>query len=186
MSSLVQRARAIHERLRNPPNAVPDLGIDLKRVAITDHTPEPQPIPIKAVLVDCIPYSIGESVPKYRLRYQLQATPIRIEDIILAVCNRYKIRRVNLVSERRTADIVRPRHIGMYLAKRLTGRSYPFIAAKFGRHDHTTALHAVRKITAERLSDGALDAELTELESLFASPITSEDATCSSPQTPAQ
>jgi chromosomal replication initiator protein len=56
-----------------------------------------------------------------------------------------------MLSSRRTANVVRPRQIAMYLAKTLTLRSLPEIGRRFGGRDHTTVLHAVRKI--EHLAD---------------------------------
>ncbi len=70
-------------------------------------------------------------------------------------------------SQRRTAKIVRPRQIAMYLAKMNTGRSLPEIGRRFGGRDHTTVLHAVRKIERLRLTDGKLNAELEAIEALL-------------------
>lgn len=55
---------------------------------------------------------------------------------------------MDVLSQRRTANVMRPRQIGMYLAKTLTLRSLPEIGRRFGGRDHTTVLHAVRKIEA--------------------------------------
>lgn len=71
---------------------------------------------------------------------------IRIEDIQRVVSVHYQVSRSDLVSSRRTRAIVVPRQIAMYLAKVLTPRSLPEIGRRFGNRDHTTVLHAVRKI----------------------------------------
>jgi chromosomal replication initiator protein len=71
---------------------------------------------------------------------------IRIEDIQRVVAGHYQVSRSDLVSSRRTRAIVVPRQIAMYLAKVLTPRSLPEIGRRFGNRDHTTVLHAVRKI----------------------------------------
>ena len=71
---------------------------------------------------------------------------IRIEDIQRVVAVHYQVSRSDLVSSRRTRAIVVPRQIAMYLAKVLTPRSLPEIGRRFGNRDHTTVLHAVRKI----------------------------------------
>jgi chromosomal replication initiator protein len=76
---------------------------------------------------------------------------VRIEDIQKRVACHYSVSRADLLSSRRTAAVVMPRQIAMYLAKSLTLRSLPEIGRRFGGRDHTTVLHAVRKI--EKLYD---------------------------------
>jgi chromosomal replication initiator protein len=71
---------------------------------------------------------------------------VRIEDIQRIVARQYNVSRADLLSSRRTANVVRPRQVAMYLAKILTLRSLPEIGRRFGGRDHTTVLHAVRKI----------------------------------------
>nr|WP_245512335.1 chromosomal replication initiator protein DnaA [Rhizobium leguminosarum] len=71
---------------------------------------------------------------------------VRIEDIQIIVARHYNVSRQELVSNRRTRVIVKPRQIAMYLSKTLTPRSFPEIGRRFGGRDHTTVLHAVRKI----------------------------------------
>ncbi len=71
---------------------------------------------------------------------------VKIEDIQRIVGRQYNISRADLLSSRRTANVVRPRQVAMYLAKTLTLRSLPEIGRRFGGRDHTTVLHAVRKI----------------------------------------
>ena len=77
---------------------------------------------------------------------------ITVEQIIKAVCLHFKKGRADLVSQRRTSDVVFPRQIGMYLCKQLTTRSLPQIGTSFGR-DHTTVLHAIRRIEVMRMND---------------------------------
>jgi chromosomal replication initiator protein len=74
---------------------------------------------------------------------------VKVEEIVKLVSAHYNVARADLISARRTAEIVRPRQVAMYLSKTLTLRSFPDIAQRFGGRDHTTVLHAVRKI--ERL-----------------------------------
>lgn len=69
-----------------------------------------------------------------------------IADIQKAVARHFSITRHDLISQRRTADLVRPRQIAAYLAKELTPHSLPEIGRRFGNRDHTTILYAVRKI----------------------------------------
>ncbi|HHN72746.1 MAG TPA: chromosomal replication initiator protein DnaA [Thermopetrobacter sp.] len=72
--------------------------------------------------------------------------PVRIEDILRIVGRHYNVPKADLLSPRRARSIVLPRQIGMYLAKKLTSRSLPEIGRRFGGRDHSTVLHAVRKI----------------------------------------
>jgi chromosomal replication initiator protein len=71
---------------------------------------------------------------------------VKIEEIQRLVASHYCVSRNDILSARRTANVVRPRQIAMYLSKILTPRSLPEIGRRFGGRDHTTVLHAVRKI----------------------------------------
>jgi chromosomal replication initiator protein len=73
---------------------------------------------------------------------------VKIEDIQRVVARQYNVSRSDLLSARRTANVVRPRQVAMYLSKTMTLRSLPEIGRRFGGRDHTTVLHAVRKIEA--------------------------------------
>jgi chromosomal replication initiator protein len=81
---------------------------------------------------------------------------VRIEDIQRVVARQYNVSRSDLLCSRRTANVVRPRQVAMYLAKILTLRSLPEIGRHFGGRDHTTVLHAVRKMDALIANDTAL------------------------------
>jgi chromosomal replication initiator protein len=89
---------------------------------------------------------------------------VRIEDIQRVVAHQYNVSRSDLLSSRRTANVVRPRQVAMYLAKILTLRSLPEIGRRFGGRDHTTVLHAVRKIEALANNDQALAEEIEALK----------------------
>ncbi|MCW5703049.1 MAG: chromosomal replication initiator protein DnaA [Bradyrhizobium sp.] len=89
---------------------------------------------------------------------------IKIEDIQRVVARQYNVSRSDLLSSRRTANVVRPRQVAMYLAKTLTLRSLPEIGRRFGGRDHTTVLHAVRKIEALVNRDTALSEEVESLK----------------------
>ncbi|PNE09990.1 MAG: chromosomal replication initiation protein DnaA, partial [Beijerinckiaceae bacterium] len=71
------------------------------------------------------------------------------------------------LSARRTASVVRPRQISMYLSKLLTPRSLPEIGRRFGGRDHTTVLHAVRKITGLVTTDATLSEEIELLKRML-------------------
>jgi chromosomal replication initiator protein len=92
---------------------------------------------------------------------------IRVEDILRVVSKHYGVSRADLLSSRRTANVVRPRQIAMYLAKTLTLRSLPEIGRRFGGRDHTTVLHAVRKIEGLVQGDKALAEEIEALKRLL-------------------
>jgi chromosomal replication initiator protein len=89
---------------------------------------------------------------------------VRIEDIQRIVARQYNVSRADLLSSRRTANVVRPRQVAMYLAKILTLRSLPEIGRRFGGRDHTTVLHAVRKIENLVGNDTALAEEIEGLK----------------------
>ncbi|MCK0168873.1 chromosomal replication initiator protein DnaA [Jannaschia sp. S6380] len=71
---------------------------------------------------------------------------LTIDDIMKATCEHYALRMSDMTSARRSRTVARPRQMAMWLAKKLTPRSYPEIGRKFGNRDHTTVLYAVRKI----------------------------------------
>jgi chromosomal replication initiator protein len=89
---------------------------------------------------------------------------VKIEDIQRIVARQYNVSRADLLSSRRTANVVRPRQVAMYLAKTLTLRSLPEIGRRFGGRDHTTVLHAVRKIENLVNTDNALAEEIEILK----------------------
>ena len=80
------------------------------------------------------------------------------------VARQYNVSRADLLSSRRTANVVRPRQVAMYLAKTLTLRSLPEIGRRFGGRDHTTVLHAVRKIENLVSNDVSLAEEIEQLK----------------------
>ena len=92
---------------------------------------------------------------------------VKIEDIQRLVANHYNVSRADILSSRRTAIVVRPRQIAMYLAKSLTLRSLPEIGRRFGGRDHTTVLHAVRKIEGMVATDNDLATEIDHLKRML-------------------
>lgn len=96
-----------------------------------------------------------------------EAKRVRIEDIQRIVARHYNVSRQELVSNRRTRVVVKPRQIAMYLAKTLTPRSFPEIGRRFGGRDHTTVLHAVRKIEDLISGDSKLCHEVELLKRLI-------------------
>ena len=92
---------------------------------------------------------------------------VRIEDIQRIVARHYNVSKTELLSNRRTRTIVKPRQVAMYLSKVMTPRSLPEIGRRFGGRDHTTVLHAVRKIEDLSGSDNTLAQELELLRRLI-------------------
>ena len=85
---------------------------------------------------------------------------ITIDDIQRKVADYYNLRLSDLLSARRSRTIARPRQVAMYLSKILTTRSLPEIGRKFGGRDHTTVIHAVKRIEGLRDSDSAIQEEV--------------------------
>ena len=82
---------------------------------------------------------------------------VTIDEIQRLVSQHFDLKPLDLVSARRARAVARPRQIAMYLAKRLTTRSLPEIGRKFGGRDHSTVIHAVRKVEQLRDSDRDID-----------------------------
>ncbi len=97
----------------------------------------------------------------------LEPRRIKIEDILRIISRHYGVSKGDLLSQRRHRSVVWPRQIGMYLAKQLTARSLPEIGRRFGGRDHTTVLHAIRKIEGEITKNPRLEDELEELKKLL-------------------
>jgi chromosomal replication initiator protein len=92
---------------------------------------------------------------------------IKIEDILRVVSKHFAVSRGDILSQRRHRSVVWPRQIGMYLAKQLTTRSLPEIGRRFGGRDHTTVLHAIRKIDGELKASTKLRDEIEDLKRLL-------------------
>lgn len=94
----------------------------------------------------------------------VQNRQISVENIQKTVADFFNIKVADMYSKKRPANIARPRQIAMYLAKELTQKSLPEIGELFGGRDHTTVLHAVRKIAADRSKNPEVNHELHVLE----------------------
>ena len=94
----------------------------------------------------------------------IQNRQISVENIQKSVADFYSIKVADMYSKKRPANIARPRQIAMFMAKELTQKSLPEIGELFGGRDHTTVLHAVRKITEERSHDSQLNHEIHVIE----------------------
>jgi len=113
---------------------------------------------------------IGLEMAEAALRDLLRAREpkkVKIEDIQRIVSKHFNVTKADLLSARRTRTVVRPRQIAMYLAKALTPRSLPEIGRRFGNRDHTTVLHAVRKIEEMATADRGFADEIEMLKRLL-------------------
>lgn len=85
---------------------------------------------------------------------------VNIEEIQKKVSQHFNIKMSDMSSARRSRTIARPRQIAMYLSKNLTSRSLPEIGRRFGNRDHTTVIHAVRKVEELRVKDLSFDEDV--------------------------
>lgn len=99
----------------------------------------------------------------YQSQLDASASRVMVSKIVDVVCAAYDVSKVDIVSQRRSLKVVRPRQIVMYLAKTMTKSSYPEIGRRLGGRDHTTIMHGVNRINSLRKSIPDLDAELQEL-----------------------
>ena len=85
---------------------------------------------------------------------------VTVDQIQKSVAEHYGLKQADLISERRARVVARPRQAAMWIAKQITTRSLPDIGRRFGGRDHTTVLHAVRRIEALKQEDAALARDL--------------------------
>ena len=103
--------------------------------------------------------------PWFSIESEIDAPPRRItvKDIQLIVAKFYRVTLNDINCKRRQGYLIRPRHVAMFLAKEITPCSLVEIGRRFGRRDHTTVLHAVKKIERLLLVDPALASEVETL-----------------------
>ena len=92
---------------------------------------------------------------------------LTVDRIQRAVCEVFSLTPTDMVSKRRARVIARPRQVAMYLCKKLTKRSLPDIGRRFGGRDHTTVMHAVKRIDQLRAEDAAFNAQIEAVETLL-------------------
>lgn len=127
-----------------------------------ESTPGPEPEPVDDGLVER--QTQKHKRPFFSIVSAVKVTPTgqpTIRTIQRATCDVYGVKMHDLLSARRTANIVRPRQVSMYLAKELTSLSLPRIGRATGDRDHTTVLHAHRKIERLLKSDDVLAARVS-------------------------
>jgi chromosomal replication initiator protein len=96
-----------------------------------------------------------------------QEKKLTIDEIQRKVADYYGLKVADLLSERRAREVARPRQIAMYLAKKMTPRSLPEIGRRFGKRDHTTVMHAVKKVEQLRAQDREIDSDVATLARLL-------------------
>ncbi len=104
----------------------------------------------EAIDLDFATAALGELLRGHQRR-------VTIDEIQKLVSQHFELKPLDLVSARRARAVARPRQIAMYLAKRLTTRSLPEIGRKFGGRDHSTVIHAVRRVEELRDQDRDID-----------------------------
>ena len=161
----MRRARAAHYRLhpRPAPVRMPRLTPAIEPGPVAEEVPmiEAAPIPEPAQEteapkpVEFQPFSMSVTVSftGFSASDDVAAPRVRAADIVTQTAEHYGLSRHDLISERRTQNLLRPRQVAMYLSKELTLLSLPQIGAKIGGRDHTTVLHGCRRI-AQFLADG--------------------------------
>lgn len=92
---------------------------------------------------------------------------LTIDEIQRKVADYYALKMTDLLSARRAREVARPRQVAMYLAKKLTPRSLPEIGRRFGGRDHTTVMHAVKRIEELRAADSELNNDVVHLTRLL-------------------
>lgn len=160
-SATEQMAAAIARRSRfmRPATARPAVPTAPTRALVVEVLLEPEPEPIE-VLLDAKAEMAAAAQDAARLRaiaiqwlghpdQQVRSSCPRIAEIVSFVAKRMGVTVALLKSERRTHNVVQPRQIAMWLAKRHTVQSLPEIGRRMGGRDHTTVLHAFRKIEKE-------------------------------------
>jgi hypothetical protein len=154
-SRVRSRLLAPPARIRpNEPMPEPDVCSEPLAENVCDATPAIEPANEPSIALPWLPEVKRDLPAEARLTCRF---------IFEHVAAFYRVAMVDLASQRRDARIVRPRHVGMYLCRYLTTRSYPEIGRAAGDRDHTSVLHAVRRIEEQRQTSEALVAEITEL-----------------------
>lgn len=111
---------------------------------------EPEPV-VEPPPAEIVPEIVPEEKPLWFSVEEdlgpINPRAVRIDDIICVVSQHYGVTKIDILSARRTANVVRPRQVCAYLAKKLTPKSLPEIGRRLGNRDHTTVLASIRKIT---------------------------------------
>lgn len=170
------KAAEIYRRLRNPPNGRFSTELDVVSPA-EQRRREFAKLAAEAFEKQRRRQELLQAFVDAHKRTQFQWRPFMTEDgvrvitfeqIAKTVCQHYKQPRLHVFSQRRSADLVRPRQVIMYLAREHTALSLPAIGRLIGDRDHTTALHGATKIkTLIEAGDEGLIAAVTTIRSVL-------------------
>lgn len=128
--------------------------------ALFEHHDFRVPSPPKTIPI----YEVPPTVESIEVCVLPIATPkITIDAIKRVVCRHYDISHADMISQRRTVKVGRPRMVAIYLSRSLTERSLPEIGRKFGNRDHATALHSVSKVADLIMTDPVIAADVQTL-----------------------
>lgn len=103
---------------------------------------------------------VARSLPPLRA----EKRDLTVADVIEGVCRHYSVSRQELVGASRKKEIAEARHVAMYLAKRITESPLKMIGAAFGNRDHSTVIHACKKMAQRSSVDTAFESDLSRLE----------------------
>ncbi len=166
-STLELRRAVLAQRLAELPDAiVPEEVVDMIACRIASSIREVEGalnrvVAYASLTGEVIDLGFAQSVLGDTLRgVQRRVT---IDEIQKLVSEHFEIKQIDLLSARRARAVARPRQIAMYLAKRMTTRSLPEIGRKFGGRDHSTVIHAVRRIEELRDTDRDVDGAVRTL-----------------------
>ena len=171
LESLHAEHKARHARLTSPrevaatqrPRARAFQGSVSRYVASLTPLPPPPPPVVKAEPIPEPPAPRRDWLHVESTSFVNMTTPLKIRAIQTHVCTHYRVSLNDILSARRDATAVRPRQVGMYICKALTLASLPQIGQRFGGRDHTTVLHAIRKLERLRQTDQRFASELFSL-----------------------
>ena len=127
--------------------------------AVATEVVEPHPTPVPEVFLHQGKYLCGA--------WLAGPGPLSLHQIRNAVCAYYGVSVQDVISDRRTARVVRARHVMFYLSKMLTTCSLPKIGRFLGGRDHTTVLHGLNKIAVLKHSDAQLAADIAAISKVL-------------------
>jgi hypothetical protein len=168
MTLAEQQHRAHIERQKRLGKGVPPARPLTTRLDAPPLSPqsEPAPAPAQARTIETLEQEVAQLSAQLEAMAREDQSPLvdpsRIKPVVSAVAKYYGVSLRDLVSFRRTTELIRPRQVAMYLAKQLTKHSLPTIGRVLDR-DHTTVLHGCRRIATLRRQDKGLDGEITAL-----------------------
>jgi len=161
--------------LQQKANSVPELDIDLEVLSFLARRISSNIRELEGALNRMIAHAtlIGRPITLDMTQEVLQDLlrandrRVTVDEIQRRVADYFNIRLSDLLSARRARAVARPRQVAMYLAKQLTSKSLPEIGRQFGGRDHTTVMHAVKRIEELRQTDSVLEEDIQHLERMF-------------------